>query len=82
MIIINLNINSFPNKFDDLKLLLIGVLDFFTITETKLDNIFPVSHFHIDKYSEPYILYRNRNGGGIIIYIRENLDVDKTQLTK
>ena len=38
-------------------------------TETKLDDVFPLSVFHIDHFSTPYRLDRNRNGGGIIIYI-------------
>ena len=43
------------------------------ITETKLENIFPVSQFHIDGYSKRYKLDRNRNGDGIIIYFREDI---------
>ena len=40
------------------------MLDFVIITETKLDNTFPVSQFHIDGYFKPCRLHRNRNGGG------------------
>ena len=56
------------------------MLDILIITETKLDNTFPVSQFHIDGYSKPYRLDRNRNGGGIIIYVRE--DIPNRMLTK
>ena len=79
-IIGNLNINSFPNKFDELKLLVNGMLDILIITETKLDDTFPVSQFHIDGFSKPYRLDRNRNGGGVIIYVRE--DIPSKILTK
>ena len=79
-IIGNLNINSLPKKFDDLKALPTGMLDILTITETKLANTFPVSQFHIDEYSKPYRLDRNRNGGGIIIHVRE--DIPNRILTK
>ena len=49
-IIGNLNINSLPNKFDELKVLVNGMLDVLIITETKLDDTFPVSQFHIDEF--------------------------------
>ena len=42
-------------------------------TETKLDDTFPVSQFHIDEFSKPYRLERNRNGGGVIIYVRQDI---------
>ena len=56
------------------------MLDILIITETKLDNTFPVSQFHIDGYSKPYRLDRNRNGGGIITYVRE--DISNRMLTR
>ena len=34
---------------------------------------FPLSQFVIDGYSEPYRFDRNRNGGGVLIYIREDI---------
>ena len=49
------------------------MLDILIMTETKLDYRFPVSQFQIDGYSKPYRLDRNRNGGGIIIYVREDI---------
>ena len=51
VIIGNLNINSLSSKFDDLKVLMTGMFDILVITETKLDNTFPVSQFHIDGFS-------------------------------
>ena len=49
------------------------MLDILIITETKLDDTFPGSQFHIDGFSKPYRLDRNRNGGGVIIYVREDI---------
>ena len=69
VIIRNLNINSLAFTFDELRLLVAGIFDILIITETKLDDSFPLSQFHIDGFSSPYTLDRNRNGGGIIIYI-------------
>ena len=79
VIIGNLNINSLPKKFDNLKALVTGMLGILIITETKLNNTFSVSQFHIDGYSKPYRLDRNSNGGGII-YVRE--DITNRMLTK
>ena len=49
------------------------MFDILIITVTKLDGTYPVSQFHIDGYSMLYRLGRNRNGGGVIIYARENI---------
>ena len=69
----NLNINSISNKFDQLKLFVQGKIDILIVTETKLDSTFPTSQFVIDGYSEPYRFDRNRNGGGVLIYIRKDM---------
>ena len=73
LIIGNLNINSLSSKFDQLKLLIQGKIDILIITETKLDDNFPTEQFTISGYSKPYRLDRNRHGGGVIIYIREDI---------
>ena len=72
LLIGNLNINSISNKFDQLKLLLRGKVDILVITETKLDSTFPTSQFLIG-YSEPYRFDRNSNGGGVLIYVRDDI---------
>ena len=48
----------------------------FGACKTKLDNTFPVSHFHIYGYSKPYRLDRNRNEGGIIMYVTEDIQIE------
>ena len=76
VIIGNHNINSLTFKFDELRLLVTGIFDILIITETKLGDTLRVetlSQFHIDSFSTPYRLDRNRNGGGILIYIREDI---------
>ena len=65
--------NSLSSKFDDLKVLICGMSDISIITETKLDDTYPISQFHIDGYSMPYRLDRNRNDGGVIIYVRDDI---------
>ena len=69
LLIDNLNINSISNKFDQLKLFVQGKVDILVITETKLDTTFPTSQFLIEGYSEPYHFDRNRNEGGVLIYL-------------
>ena len=73
VIIGTLNINSLPPKFEQLKLIIGNSLDILVIQETKLDPSFPHEQFVIDGYKRPYRLDRNRNGGGVIIYVREDI---------
>ena len=50
-----------------------GKVDNLVITEIKLDSTFPTSQFLIEGYSEPYRFDRNRNGGDVLIYVREDI---------
>ena len=50
-----------------------GYLDILIITESKLDESFPLNQFSIDGYYPPYCADRTANGGGIIIYIRDHI---------
>ena len=43
------------------------------ISETKLDNSFPVSQFLIDGYTPPFRLDCDNNGGGIMLFVREDI---------
>ena len=43
------------------------------VSETKLDEIFPHSQFKISGFSRPFRLDRNCNGGGIMLFIREDI---------
>ena len=70
-IIGHLNINSFRNKFvfieDIIKLFVV-----FLVSESKLDHTFPSNQFRINGY-KIFRLDRNRFGGGLILYINENI---------
>ena len=63
IIIGQININSILSKFNQLKELVLKHVDILVICETKLDETFPSSQFHMDGFSLPYRLDRNRNGG-------------------
>ena len=69
----SLNINSLANKFDLLREIISNHLDILVIVETKLDKSFPTNQFLIPGYNKPYRLDRNRNGGGVMIYVKENV---------
>ena len=43
------------------------------ISETKIDLFFTSAQFHLDGYATSYRLDRNTKGGGIFLYIREDI---------
>ena len=71
--IAQLNINSIRNKFDFLKEMVRDNVDILLITETKIDSSFPIAQFQIDGYTTPYRLDRDENGGGILLYVRDDI---------
>ena len=76
ILIATLNINSLPAKFEQMKVMIGNYLDIMVIQEKQLDHSFSTEQFIINGYKKPYRLDINRNGGGVIIYIR------KTSLVK
>ena len=54
-------------------LIIQGKIDILVITETETDSTFPLNQFVIQGYSKPYKFDRNRNGGGVFIYVREDI---------
>ena len=73
VIIGHLNINFLAPKFQSLKIIIQGMVDVLVIVETKLDDTFPEGQFEIDGFKKPFRLDRNKNGGGIMIYVREDI---------
>ena len=73
LIIGHLNINSLRNKFELLTHQIKDNIDILMISETKLDESFPTSQFFMKGFSSPHRLDRNCNGGGILLYIREDI---------
>ena len=57
-----------------------GNIDVLVVIEIKLDDSFPSAQFFIQGFSAPYRLDRNKRGGGILIYVRE--DISSKQLTR
>ena len=56
-----------------MKFLSQGRVYILVLIETKLDNSFPTDHFLIEGYLKPFRLDINRNGGGLLVYIREDI---------
>ena len=50
-----------------------GYFDIMIVTETKLDDSFPKEQLYIDGFSIPYRLDIKRNGGGLMIYIQDDI---------
>ena len=72
-IIAQLKINSTRNKFQFLEKEVCADLDILLISETKLDDSFPPAQFLLDGFSKPYRLDRSSNGGGIFLYVRDDI---------
>ena len=50
-----------------------GTVDVLMISETKIDETFPSRQFCIEEFTPPYRLDQNCHGGGILVYIREDI---------
>ena len=50
-----------------------GNVDVLMVSKTKIDISFPVGNFVIDGFSTRYRLNHDSNGGGIILYVREDI---------
>ena len=49
------------------------IRDVLLVSQTKIDDSFPVGNFLIDGFSTPYRLDRNSNGGGLMLFVREDI---------
>ena len=68
-----LNANSIRNKSDLLDPAVVRNLVILLITETKIDSSFPEAQFEIDGFTTPYSVDRGCQGGGILLYIRQDI---------
>ena len=78
--IVHLNINSIFLKKNEINdVISLGVYDIISINETKLDETVPISFFEYPKYT---IIRRDRlrDGGGIMVLIKKNLKILKTEI--
>ena len=54
-------------------------IDILVVTESKLDDTFPDSQFHIPGYKVPFRKDRNELGGGIIVFARDDIPCKKVR---
>ena len=73
IVLAHFNIKSLRNKFDILTNKVSGNVDVMVISETKLDDSFPESQFKIPGYSSPFRLDWDKNGGGIMVFVQEDI---------
>ena len=74
--IVHFNINSITadDRLEQLSdICSILNLDVLILTESKLDNTIPTSMITLPGYHDPLRRDRNRDGGGVLIYIAEHL---------
>ena len=72
LIIGHLNTNSVRNKFSTLQQTVLNKTDILLLSETKIDDSFPNSQF----FAEGFKMYRKdrtKTGGGLLLYVNENL---------
>ena len=69
-----LNINSLRNKIIDVREILTKFSpDYFVFAETKIDQSFPSAQFSIDNYEIRNRKDRDKNGGGLIEYVKKGV---------
>ena len=68
-----IKINSIRNKFQFLASQITNNVDILLVSETKLDDSFPTAQFLLDGFSKPYRLDRCSNGGGILLYVKDDI---------
>ena len=68
-----LDINSIWNKCDSLPDIIKANTDILIIWETKAGDSFPDVQFFLDGFGTPCHLDWNRNGGGIMLFIRNDI---------
>ena len=79
-----MNINSLRNKFDALEVIIKDNIDNFVDSETILDESIPMGQFEIAGFSTSFRTDRNKEGGGLLLYIKSNIPCKmlKTKLPK
>ena len=73
LVFAHIDINSLRNKFELLVDQVKGNIDVLMISETKIDDSFPLANFLIGGFSKPYRLDRDSLGEGILFYVREDI---------
>ena len=70
LVLAHLNVD---NKFEALVQNVSGEVDLLMISETKIDESFPRSQFVIKGFRDPFLIDQDVHGGGILLYVREDI---------
>ena len=81
VVIGHININSIRNKFDMLSSMVKDSIDILMVSETKLDSSFPQAQFRMEGYAPPFRYDRESYGGGILLFIREDIPTKIISIT-
>ena len=73
LVFAHININALRNKFELLVDQVKGNINVLMTSETKTVDSFPLGNFLIGDFSKPYRLHRDSLGGGILLYVREDI---------
>ena len=73
LLIGSLNINSLEHKFEHLKVFLENTLDILVLNETKLSEEVNAGVLSYFGFHPPFRMDRNKNGGGVIVFVRSNI---------
>ena len=69
----HININSIRNKLDSLFEFTSGLVDFLTVSETKLDSSFPTGQFNLPRFRTPYRKDLSVKTGGLLVYVNSSI---------
>ena len=64
---------SLRNKFNLVAKQIKGIIDMLVLSETNLEESFPVGQFRIPGYTSTFRLDRDQHVGGIAVFIREDI---------
>ena len=73
LVSIHLNISPIRNKFELFPEQVRGNVDVLMVSETEIDDSFPIWNFLIHRFSPQYRLDRDSKVGGIMSYKREDI---------
>ena len=73
LVSIHLNISPIRNKFELFPEQVRGNVDVLMVSETEIDDSFPIGNFSIHRFSPQYRLDRDSKVDGIMLYIREDI---------
>ena len=78
LIIAYLNINSLKIKFEFLVEFIRGKVDILMISGTKTDETYPLDQHKINGFNATFRLDPNSYGGGIRLFVREDIRAELT----